>query len=178
MLASINASTQQLLLIGDHQQLRPSVACHELALRYGLNVSLFERALNNRASYVKLRTQRRMRPSVARLIAPIYPDLLNHGVTRRRPRVAGMTTSVHFVTHNAPEKARARQNQKHHRERARPVRMGVHVGTGMLHPPHGRVACALRAWGCAGARRPALSREPARGRHPAHAVRAAPRRRL
>ena len=46
VLASLNASTQQLLLIGDHQQLRPSVACHELTLpRYSLSVSLFERAL-------------------------------------------------------------------------------------------------------------------------------------
>eukprot|EP00965_Chrysotila_dentata_P250508 6209489-Pleurochrysis_carterae.AAC.5 len=27
----------------DHQQLRPSAACHELELHYGLTVSLFER---------------------------------------------------------------------------------------------------------------------------------------
>ena len=160
MLASINASTQQLLLIGDHQQLRPSAACHELTLRYGITgaccvrrpvlapshrrpspsspprhklstppllpppsptplplptlaatprrhprraVSLFERLFNNKVPYVRLRTQRRMRPSIAKLIAPIYPELLNHQTTHGRPRVAGFTTSVHFITHEAPE---------------------------------------------------------------------------
>ena len=106
VLASINASTQQLLLIGDHQQLRPSAACHELTLRYAFNVSLFERALNNDVPFVRLRTQRRMRPAISRLIAPIYPDLLNHPTTKGRPRIAGLTTCVHFITHNAPERAR------------------------------------------------------------------------
>ena len=106
VLASINASTQQLLLIGDHQQLRPSAACHELTLKYGLNVSLFERALNNDVPYVRLRTQRRMRPSISRLIRPIYKDLLDHESTKGRPPVAGLASCVHFITHAAPERSR------------------------------------------------------------------------
>ena len=57
-----------MLLIGDHQQLRPSVACHELTLGPKLDVSLFERCFNNQVPFVRLRTQRRMRPSISRLI--------------------------------------------------------------------------------------------------------------
>ena len=106
VLASINASTQQLLLIGDHQQLRPGVACHELTLTYSLDVSLFERALNNHVPFVRLRTQRRMRPSISRLILPIYPDLIDHQTTMKRPRICGFTTSVHFITHEAPERCK------------------------------------------------------------------------
>jgi len=106
VLAALTTSTQQLLLIGDHQQLRPSVACHELTLRYAFNVSLFERALNNDVPFVRLRTQRRMRPSIARLIAPIYSDLLNHASTHKRPRVTGLSSCVHFITHEAPERRR------------------------------------------------------------------------
>ena len=75
-------------------------------LRYDFNVSLFERALNNKAPFVRLRTQRRMRPSIARLIKPIYADLIDHPTTRGRPRIAGLTSCVHFITHNAPERSR------------------------------------------------------------------------
>ena len=79
----------QLLLIGDHQQLRPSVACYELSQKFGLTVSLFERACNNGAPLVRLRTQRRMRPTISRLIKPLYPELRDHPTTRGRPNVCG-----------------------------------------------------------------------------------------
>ena len=78
VIASLAPSTQQLLLIGDHQQLRPSAACYELGLKFGLTVSLFERAFLSRAPLVKLRTQRRMRPTISRLIKPLYPELRDH----------------------------------------------------------------------------------------------------
>ena len=78
VIASLAPSTQQLLLIGDHQQLRPSAACYELSLKLGLTVSLFERAFLSRAPLVKLRTQRRMRPTISRLIKPLYPELRDH----------------------------------------------------------------------------------------------------
>ena len=71
----MTAACRPVLLIGDHQQLRPSVACHELTLRHNFNVSLFERCFNNGVPFVRLRTQRRMRPEISRLIRDIYPTL-------------------------------------------------------------------------------------------------------
>ena len=103
VIASLAPSTQQLLLIGDHQQLRPSAACYELGLKFGLTVSLFERAFLSRAPLVKLRTQRRMRPTISRLIKPLYPELLDHPSARGRPNVSGLARNVHFITHAAPE---------------------------------------------------------------------------
>ena len=106
VLASLGKSTAQLLLIGDHQQLRPSAACHELALHYGLTVSLFERALNNNVPYVRLRTQRRMRPQISRLLSPIYPELIDHPSTFNRPAVVGLAHPAYFLTHQSPERTR------------------------------------------------------------------------
>lgn len=42
LLATIS-STQHLIMIGDHQQLRPLVSCYHLAKDHKLDVSLLER---------------------------------------------------------------------------------------------------------------------------------------
>ena len=47
ILTSLTPSTEHLILIGDHLQLRPSVAVDVLARKHNLNVSLFERLINN-----------------------------------------------------------------------------------------------------------------------------------
>jgi len=43
VITSMPESTQQLILIGDHQQLKPSPTVFELARKYNLDTSLFER---------------------------------------------------------------------------------------------------------------------------------------
>ena len=47
VLTSLTASTKQLILIGDHLQLRPKVECHDLTVvankGYSLDKSMFER---------------------------------------------------------------------------------------------------------------------------------------
>ena len=69
-------STQQLILVGDHQQLKPR--CHfELhGRKLNMNISLFERLINNKIEYSILTQQRRMRPEIRRLLYPIYGDIL------------------------------------------------------------------------------------------------------
>lgn len=44
----ITQSCEQLILIGDHRQLRPSPTVYDLAVKYRLDLSLFERMLNNK----------------------------------------------------------------------------------------------------------------------------------
>lgn len=89
---------------GDHQQLRPKPAVHELAVKYHLDVSMFERLIRSGVNYVALSTQHRMRPEVAKLISPaIYPSLLNHPSVADFPSVLGVAKNVFFVDHTQPE---------------------------------------------------------------------------
>ncbi|CAM1296813.1 znfx1 (predicted) [Pycnogonum litorale] len=100
IITALGRNTKHLILIGDHQQLRPSPAVYELAKKYNLDVSLFERLIKNDVDHVKLITQHRMRPEIARLICPhIYDRLLNHRSVTEYPKVAGVTSDVYFIDH-------------------------------------------------------------------------------
>lgn len=102
-------SLQNLILVGDHQQLRPhtQVRAHE-DHPYYLNVSLFERLVNNNVEFDTLLKQRRMIPEIRRLLYPIYknkvkdhPSVINPDV---RPPVPGMGgVNSFFFTHQWPE---------------------------------------------------------------------------
>lgn len=88
-------SLQHLILVGDHQQLRPH--CHVKAHEdepYFLNVSLFERLVNNKVEFTTLNKQRRMIPEIRRLLFPIYKDTIEDHQSvldpRKRPNVPGM----------------------------------------------------------------------------------------
>lgn len=47
VITSLSGGTKHAILIGDHQQLRPNPAVYKLAKQYNLDVSLFERLINN-----------------------------------------------------------------------------------------------------------------------------------
>ena len=90
---------------GDHQQLRPTVNAHHLAVDYQLDVSLFERLIVGGMQAMRLGVQHRMRPEVARLIVPaIYPNLENHLSVYSHPHVPGIGRDVYFYHHTHPEK--------------------------------------------------------------------------
>ena len=88
-------SLNQLILVGDHQQLRPhcNVSAHE-GKPYYLNISMFERMVKNQVDYDMLRKQRRMIPEIRRLLTPIYRDKIqDHAsvlIPANRPDVPGM----------------------------------------------------------------------------------------
>ena len=93
-------------LSGDHQQLRPSPTVHRLAVEYNLDVSLFERMINNGVPYERLRTQHRMRPEISRLLKPhIYEDLEDHESVFNYRNVLGVQKNVFFVTHTYHEES-------------------------------------------------------------------------
>lgn len=96
VIATCVETLQNLILIGDHQQLRPHTRNKELEDGpYYLNISLFERMIKNKVEFTQLQSQRRMIPEVRRLIEPIYgdgvikdhPDVLS---SAHRPAVPGM----------------------------------------------------------------------------------------
>ncbi|XP_052129093.1 uncharacterized protein LOC113214384 [Frankliniella occidentalis] len=106
ILAAIPIGAQHLIQIGDHRQLRPICAHEGLARTYNLDLSLFERLVNNGADVPMLSEQRRMRPCIADLVRIIYPNLTDHACTLRRPRVRGVDAGdpVFFMNHGNVEK--------------------------------------------------------------------------
>ncbi|CAL8240199.1 unnamed protein product [Gadus morhua 'NCC'] len=69
-ITSLNPECQHLILIGDHQQLRPSATVYDLAKNFSLEVSMFERLVKTGFPFVRLNYQHRMRPDIARLLTP------------------------------------------------------------------------------------------------------------
>ena len=99
IVTALTPSTKQLILIGDHEQLRPSTAVHRLAIKYKLDVSLFERLINNGFPVHSLSRQRRMRPEISRLLMSIYPHLSNHPDVLSPPNIKGVGSNVYFIDH-------------------------------------------------------------------------------
>ena len=99
ILASLSESIEHLIMIGDHQQLRPSNSVYELAQNYNLNLSLFERLINNKVEHVTLNCQHRMRPEISNIMKIIYPVLTDHErVTQYKP-VRGVAKNTFFISH-------------------------------------------------------------------------------
>lgn len=67
---------------------------------------MFERFIKLGMKHVTLSLQHRMRPEVARLIAPaIYQSLKNDSSVLERPDVKGLKQNVFFLAHEVLEKA-------------------------------------------------------------------------
>ena len=101
IVSSLTQSTQHLILIGDHQQLRPKTNDHILARDYRLNVSLFERLIKNKFPHVTLQVQHRMRPEISALVSShIYKnELIDAPSTEEYPPVAGIKHNMFFIDH-------------------------------------------------------------------------------
>ena len=105
IVSALNAGTQHLILIGDHKQLRPKPNEYNLAKKYKLDVSLFERLVRNGFPRATLQTQHRMRPQIARLVHPhIYDTLINHESVLKYEDVKGVVHNLFFLQHSFPEK--------------------------------------------------------------------------
>lgn len=88
-------TVEHLILVGDHQQLRPHTQVKKFEdAPFHLNLSMFERLIINKVEYNQLTRQRRMIPEIRRLLRPIYNDTLkDHASVKdsnNRPPVLGM----------------------------------------------------------------------------------------
>ncbi|KAF4451945.1 hypothetical protein F53441_5140 [Fusarium austroafricanum] len=92
--AALYPSLDQIVLVGDHQQLVPQVDVRELQQEpYNMNISMFERLVKLELPYSMLRVQRRMAPNIRDVVNAFYPKLTDHAsVTdlKHRPPVPGM----------------------------------------------------------------------------------------
>ena len=103
IVTSLTPGCQHLILIGDHQQLRPNPTVS--AKDYNLDVSLFERMVKNGMPFERLRLQHRMRPEISQMLEHIYfnPKLENHYSVMRFENVKGVSRNMFFVDHDEAE---------------------------------------------------------------------------
>ena len=105
IITSLTPGCQHLILIGDHQQLRPSPTVYDLQIEYNFDVSLFERMIKNDIQFSRLCLQHRMRPEIATMLDHIYvnPKLQNHESVLKFESIKGVQRNLFFVDHNTPE---------------------------------------------------------------------------
>lgn len=107
---------EHLVLIGDHEQLKPSCAVYQLAEKFQLNVSLFERIMKNGGAHRQLSIQRRMVPNISQFIHPIYPNLRNHPEVLIRfateSTIKGIQKNIFFLEHTIPESSPTESTSK------------------------------------------------------------------
>lgn len=114
VITALTSKCQHLILIGDHQQLRPSATVYELATKYGLETSLFERMIKNGLAYESLQYQHRMRPSISKLLVPsIYPELKDHTSVTTYPHIKGVKKDLFFISHEIHERKESDDNNSH-----------------------------------------------------------------
>ena len=105
IITSLTNGCEHLILIGDHQQLKPSPAVYELGKKYKLDVSLFERMVNVGIQCERLSVQHRMRPEIAALMKHIYDDLQNHEYVENYEDIKGVKKNMFFISHKRLEKS-------------------------------------------------------------------------
>lgn len=118
VLTAMTPNTKQLVLIGDHQQLRPKVNNYALTVEkgegYDLNRSLFERLIRAGIPHTTLRQQHRMCPEISSLVRELtYPDLIDAPSTLTRDPVKGIQGRVVFIDHKHPELAASQVADRH-----------------------------------------------------------------
>ncbi|KAL0261728.1 hypothetical protein SLS55_003158 [Diplodia seriata] len=108
VITAMTPHTKQLVLIGDHQQLRLKVNNYALTVEqgdgYDLNRSLFERLILAGFPHTTLMQQHRMCPEISTLVRNLtYPDLLDAPTTQNRPALRGLQNRVIFFDHQELE---------------------------------------------------------------------------
>ncbi|KAJ8040048.1 NFX1-type zinc finger-containing protein 1 [Holothuria leucospilota] len=115
IVTSLTKKCEQLILIGDHQQLRPNPTVYELSTRYGLDISLFERLIKNKFPRHRLNLQHRMRPEISKLLTihhDFYPGLKDHKSVFLYDDIRGVVKNIFFLDHIFQE---SRHNDNHSR---------------------------------------------------------------
>ena len=104
IITSLSRDTKHTILIGDHKQLRPKATVYELAQKYNLEISLFERMVLNNMDCKRLCIQHRMRPEIAALTKRIYEhEIVDHESVCAFDDISGLKHNMFFIDHCQPE---------------------------------------------------------------------------
>ena len=105
LLAALTPSTEHLILIGDHKQLRPQVDTYQLCTNFHFDVSMMERLIESGFPFESLAKQNRMRPEFSVLLHDIYPNLEdNLPLVSKNEPLKCIEKSMFFWCHDDPEK--------------------------------------------------------------------------
>ncbi|KAJ2902248.1 stage V sporulation protein K [Zalerion maritima] len=117
VLVALTPTVKQLVLIGDHKQLRPKVNNYGLTVEkgdgYDLNKSLFERLILQGMSHVALTLQHRSHPDLSKNIRELtYPHLEDGPKTSSLEPIRGLRDRLVFVNHDKLEDDESRLREK------------------------------------------------------------------
>ncbi|CAG2194379.1 unnamed protein product [Mytilus edulis] len=118
VVACLTSSCRQLIMIGDHQQLRPSYNDYKTAQEHKINISLFERLIDEGFPSTQLEYQHRMRPSISKLLVPhIYENLKNDTNVSGYENVKGIHCDMFLNSHSVFEDQDHNTISKSHKNR-------------------------------------------------------------
>ncbi|XP_071786066.1 NFX1-type zinc finger-containing protein 1-like [Asterias amurensis] len=101
IITALTAKCQHLILIGDHQQLKPNPTVYRLAKGFNLDTSLFERMVNNGVPCQTLTNQHRMRPEISKLMKKhFYKNLHDDESVKDFENIKGVAHNIFFIDHN------------------------------------------------------------------------------
>ena len=107
IIGCLHKDVQHLILIGDHQQLKPTVNNFALSRIHGTDVSMMERLANSGVPFRRLSHQHRMRLEISNLLkTTIYKDLFDHKSVQSYESVKGMAQDVVLFDHQHDESKR------------------------------------------------------------------------
>ena len=124
ILTTFLPSIRHAILIGDHEQLKPQVQNYNLSSensrgkQYSFDISLFERLIHPSPELMKLpydtlASQRRMHPSISRLIREtLYADLQDAGKVADYPEVVGMRKRLFWFDHRNNESGNSQEDHQ------------------------------------------------------------------
>lgn len=120
IVSALYPSIQQLILVGDHQQLAPFSNVKWLGQEpYHLDMSLFERMVDYLGlPYLMLDKQRRMAPEIRAIVDKFYNGLLDHPVALTREPVPGMGDRQSWLFHHTWEDAADANHSRYNLEEA------------------------------------------------------------
>ncbi|XP_038069842.1 NFX1-type zinc finger-containing protein 1-like [Patiria miniata] len=100
IITTLTEKCQHLILIGDHQQLKPNPTVYRLAKQFNLDTSLFERMINNGMPCRSLSHQHRMRPEISYLMKKhFYRNLSDDESVLKMDNVRGVAHNMFFIAH-------------------------------------------------------------------------------
>ena len=104
ILTTLTAKCQHLILIGDHQQLKPNPTVYRLAKVFNMDTSLFERMISNGVPCQSLTHQHRMRPEISKLMKKhFYKNLHDDESVMGMDDVKGVVHNMFFIDHHQLE---------------------------------------------------------------------------
>ncbi|KAM3128029.1 hypothetical protein pb186bvf_019875 [Paramecium bursaria] len=106
-IAILSKNVEHLILISDHQQLRPKLENNMIEKKYKTNISLFQRLINNGINFVTLSNQRRMRTDFANIIRLIYGNEYqdyHQTYKQNQVQIKGLKHNLVFFYHQNNEK--------------------------------------------------------------------------